>query len=307
MTSTIFCQENPLWLRYPAISPDGQTILFEFKGDIYSVPSPGGTATPLTISESYEFAPVWSHDGKSIAFASDRYGNFDVFVMPSSGGEAKRLTFHSTREIPSSFTADDKAVLFSAYRQELATNTQFPISIMSQLYSVPVSGGRISMVLPTPALDATLNSTGDKLIYHDIKGYESDWRKHHTSSVTRDVWVYDFKTKKYKQLTQFNGEDRNPVFDNDDNTFYYLSEQSGSFNVFKSSLSDPSASTALTHFTKNPVRFLTRSKNNTLCFSYDGEIYTFQPGGEPKKVSVRIGADGRQVLDKIVPVNDGFT
>ena len=148
LTSTLFCQENPLWLRYPAISPDGQTILFEFKGDIYSIPSTGGTATPLTISESYEFAPVWSHDGKSIAFASDRYGNFDVFVMPSSGGEAKRLTFHSTREIPSSFSADDKAVLFSAYRQELATNTQFPISVMSQLYNVPVSGGRVSMVLP---------------------------------------------------------------------------------------------------------------------------------------------------------------
>jgi len=307
LTSTLFCQENPLWLRYPAISPDGQTILFEFKGDIYSIPSTGGTATPLTISESYEFAPVWSHDGKSIAFASDRYGNFDIFVMPSSGGEAKRLTFHSTREIPSSFTADDKAILFSAYRQELATNTQFPVSVMSQLYSVPVSGGRVSMVLPVPALDAKLNSTGDKLIYHDIKGYESDWRKHHTSSITRDVWVYDFKTKKYKQLTQFNGEDRNPVFDNDDNTFYYLSEQSGSFNVYKSSLSDPSTSTAITHFTKNPVRFLTRSNNNTLCFSYDGEIYTLQPGGEPKKISVRIGADGRQVLDKIVPVNDGFT
>src|SRR6266699_1104594 len=129
-----FAQDPALWLRYPAISPDGQTILFEYKGDIYSVPSGGGTATPLTLSESYEFAPVWSHDGKSIAFASDRYGNFDVFVMPASGGEAKRLTFHSTREVPSSFTADDKAVLFNATRQDLVTNTQFPTSGMSELY-----------------------------------------------------------------------------------------------------------------------------------------------------------------------------
>src|SRR5688572_27522280 len=101
----------PLWLRYPAISPDGQTLLFESKGDIWSVPVSGGNAIPLTLSESYEFAPVWSHDGKSVAFASDRYGSFDVFVMPSAGGEAKRLTYHSTREVPSSFTADDKAVL----------------------------------------------------------------------------------------------------------------------------------------------------------------------------------------------------
>jgi tricorn protease len=251
--------------------------------------------------------PVWSHDGKSIAFASDRYGNFDVFVMPSTGGEAKRLTFHSTREIPSSFTVDDKSVLFSAYRQELATNVQFPVSLMSQLYSVPVTGGRVSQLLPVPALDATLNSTGDKLIYHDVKGYESPWRKHHTSSVTRDVWLYDFTTKKYRQLTQFNGEDRNPVFASNDSDFYYLSEQSGSFNVFKSSLSNPTASTALTHFTKHPVRFLTCSRGNTVCFSYNGEIYTMQPGGEPQKVPVRIAADGRATLDKIVPVNEGFT
>src|SRR5215510_11665715 len=106
-------ENPPLWLRYPAISPDGQTLLFAYKGDIWSVPAAGGNAIPLTLSESYEFAPVWSHDGKSVAFASDRYGQFDVFVMPSGGGEAKRLTNHSTREIPSSFTADDNAILFN--------------------------------------------------------------------------------------------------------------------------------------------------------------------------------------------------
>lgn len=87
LASAALGQENPLWLRYPAISPDGQTVLFCFKGDIDSVLAAGGAAVPLTLSESYEFAPVWSHDGKSIAFASDRYGNFDVFVMPSAGGK----------------------------------------------------------------------------------------------------------------------------------------------------------------------------------------------------------------------------
>src|SRR5207237_8918737 len=154
--------------------------------------------------ESYKLAPVWSHDGKSIAFASDRFGNFDVFVMPASGGESKRLTFHSTREVPSSFTADDGAILFNATRQDLSTHTQFPTSGMSELYSVPVGGGRVSQILTTPALDATVSSTGDKIIFHDYKGYESDWRKHHTSSVTRDVWVYDVPAKKYTQLTTFN-------------------------------------------------------------------------------------------------------
>src|ERR1700761_3080869 len=117
-----FAQEHPLWMRYSAISPDGSTILFSYKGDIYTVSSKGGTAVPLTISDSYEYAPVWSHDGKSIAFASDRYGNFDVFVMPATGGEARRLTYHSSGEIPSSFSGDDRRVLFSAVRQDLVTD-----------------------------------------------------------------------------------------------------------------------------------------------------------------------------------------
>ncbi len=183
LTISAFSQSEPLWLRYSVLSPDGKTILFNYKGDIYSVPSVGGTAVPLTISESYEFSPVWNKDGKSIAFASDRYGNFDVFVMPSSGGESKRLTYHSGNEIPSSFTADNQNVLFSAYRQDLVTNAQFPISLMSELYSVPVLGGKVTQVLTTPALNATLNKSGDKIIYDDIKGYENLWRKHHTSSL----------------------------------------------------------------------------------------------------------------------------
>ena len=301
------CQDNPLWMRYAAISPDGQTILFCYKGDIWSVSSAGGTAVPLTLTDSYEYSPVWSHDGKTIAFASDRNGNFDVFVMPSTGGAATRLTYSSNKEVPSSFTANDKDVIFSAYRQDIASNAQFPISLMSELYTVPVAGGKVSLLLPTPALEAIPTSTGDKMIFEDIKGYENEWRKHHTSAIARDIWVYDFNSAKYTKLTSFSGEDRNPVFDANDNNFYYLSEQSGSFNVYKSSLADPSKSTAITHFSKNPVRFLSRSKNNTLCFTYDGEIYTLQPGGEPKKVSVKINADGRSPQERITPVNDGFT
>ncbi|PWU03096.1 MAG: peptidase S41 [Bacteroidetes bacterium] len=300
-------QDNPLWMRYPAISPDGQSILFSYKGDIYKVPSVGGDAMPVTISEAYEFAPVWSHDGKWIAFASDRYGNFDVFIMPATGGESRRLTFHSGREIPSSFTADDKAILFSGNRQDVVTNVQFPIGMMSELYSVPVGGGRVTQVLTVPALDATLSSSGSKLIFHDIKGYESDWRKHHTSAVTRDIWVYDFPSKKFTKLTDFNGEDRNPVFDSNDQDYYYLSEQGGSFNIYKSSLADPTKATAVTNYTKQPVRFLTKAKDNTLCFGFDGEIYTKKPNAEPQKVKIRIAEDGRSNLERIIPVNGSAT
>ena len=304
---TTFCQENPLWLRYTAISPNGQTILFSYKGDIWAVPSAGGTAIPMTLTESYEYAPVWSHDGKKIAFASDRTGNFDIFVMAASGGEAKRLTFNSNREIPWSFTANNNDVIFTAYRQDVVTNAQFPIPLMSELYTVPVTGGKVALLLPTPALQVCPSATGDKILYEDIKGYESEWRKHHTSAIARDIWLYDFKSKKCTQLTRFSGEDRNPVFDDGNQDFYYLSEQSGSFNVFKSSITDPTKTTAITKFTKHPVRFLSRSDKNILCFTWDGEIYTLQPGGEPRKVAINVFADGRSSQEKIVPVNEGFT
>src|SRR5207237_6676213 len=185
-------------------------------------------------------------------------------------------------------------------RIDRALNAPFPTGGMSELYSVPVGGCRASMVITTPALDATVSSKGDKILFHDYKGYESDWRKHHTSAVTRDVWVYDVPSKKYTMLSTFKGEDRNPVFDSNDNDFYYLSEQGGSFNVYKSSLRSPDKYVAITHFTKNPVRFLTRAKNGTRAFSYDGELYKVMSGGEPIKVKISFVTDSSCAMTTII-------
>lgn len=302
----VSAQDPALWLRYPAISPNGETILFSYKGDIYSVPSIGGVATPLTVSESYEYEPVWSNDGKRIAFASDRYGNFDIFIIPASGGEATRLTFHSTNETPGCFTEDDQSILFSASRQDVVTNTQYPTAMMTELYSVPVTGGRVEQLISNPALDPQINNKGNLIIYHDIKGYENAWRKHHTSAVTHDIWSYSLESGEYSQLTTFNGEDRDPVFSSNDDDYYYLSEQNGSYNVYKSSLSDSETSYPITEFKNHPVRFLSISDDNTLCYSFHGEIYTQKEGGEPVKLTIQTAIDGRQNLEKIVPVGSGI-
>ena len=104
---------TPLWMRDARISPDGKEIVF-----CYKLPVQGGTATQLTTQASYEANPVWSPDGKQIAFASDRNGNFDLFIMSADGGTARRLTYHSASEIPSAFTPDGKFVLFSASIQD---------------------------------------------------------------------------------------------------------------------------------------------------------------------------------------------
>ncbi|HSK08245.1 MAG TPA: hypothetical protein VK911_01615, partial [Vicinamibacterales bacterium] len=119
-------QAAPGWLRYPAISPDGKTIVFTYRGDLYRVASAGGTAVPLTAHEAHDFMPVWSHDGTQVAFASDRHGNFDIFVIPAQGGEARRVTFHSAPEYPYTFGPDDRTILFGAARQDTAAHRGYP-------------------------------------------------------------------------------------------------------------------------------------------------------------------------------------
>ena len=300
---------NALWLRYPAISPDGKTIAFSYKGDIYKVSSSGGDAIPITLNEAYDYMPVWSHDGKWIAFASDRYGNFDVYIMPSAGGEAKRLTYNSANDYPYDFTTDDKKVLFGTNRNDVYTSARFPQrGLFQKLYEVPVTGGRSVMVLSAGSEFARFNKSGDKIIFQDRKGYEDAYRKHHTSAVTRDIWIYDAKKDDYVQVSSYEGEDREPVWGTDDNTFYYLSEKDGATqNLYKATLGGQTSLTELTKFKDNPVRFLSRATDGTLCFTNDGEIYTMKEGSEPQKLSIRVNADTRGDDDKILPINTGVT
>ena len=283
---------TPLWLRDVQISPDGTEIAFCYKGDIYKVPANGGTATQLTTQASYECSPIWSPDSKQIAFASDRNGNFDLFVMSADGGAARRLTTHSASEIPSTFTTDGNYILFSASIQDPANSALFPTSAMTELYKVPVTGGRTEQVLGTPAEMVCFDKSGKTFLYQDRKGFEDEWRKHHTSSITRDVWLYDSENGKHTNLTAHAGEDRNPVFAPDGQTVYFLSERDGStFNVYSFPISSPQSLKTVTHFKTHPVRFLSMGSNGTLCYTYDGEIYTQKQGDKPQKVKIDIIRD----------------
>lgn len=284
--------QRPLWMRYPSISPDGTAIAFTYQGDIYKVATTGGQAVRLTTNSAYDTQPVWSPDGQKIAFASDRNRmGMNLYIMNSDGGEAKLLTQHTASKVPYTFTPDGKYLLFKAHIQDDAKSSLYPGSVFSELYRVSVHGGRPERILGTPAEWVAVSADGGRLLYQNVKGYENEWRKHHTSSVTRDIVEYDLKKKTYRFVVQQDGEDRNPVYAPNGQDIYFLSERSGgSMNVYQAALSGGPAK-ALTHFQDEPVRFLSISRGGTLAFGYGGELYTLTPGERPKRVAVQIQSD----------------
>ncbi|MEM8568699.1 MAG: S41 family peptidase [Bacteroidota bacterium] len=296
-------QVNPQWARYPAISPDGSAIAFTYKGNLYRVPTIGGEATQLTFHEAHDYMAVWSKDSKTLAFASDRYGNFDIYTMDAQGGPATRLTYHSNDEKPYSFSADNSEILFGAVRLDDVKHRQYPTRVQPELYSVPAAGGRVNQVFTVPAEYVQVSSDGNQMIYHDLKGYENEFRKHHTSAIARDIWTYDLNTKAHKMITTYAGEDRHPVFGNE-GVVYYLSEKSGTFNVHKMNISNPSQDEQLTNFKLHPVRSLSIG-NGIMTFSFDGELYTLQDGEEPKKIAITIRTQQGANSDKFISINGG--
>ncbi len=295
LATTVQAQDAPLWLRHCAISPDGQTIVFSYQGDLFTVSSKGGAARQLTSNAAYDSRPVWSPDGRTIAFSSSREGSLDIYIISREGGEPKRLTTTSGNEIPLTFK-DDNTVLYQANIMPTAQSIFFPSTQFPQVYEVSVEGGRPRLYSSLTMEGLTFNAMGDAL-YFDKKGYEDEFRKHHQSPIARDIWL--IHDGKHSKLTTFAGEDRNPVWAADGQSFYYLSEQDGTNNVYLRTLQGNERQ--LTKMKHHPVRYLTAAHDGTLCFSYDGELYTLKESQEPQKLNVSIIAD-RQDHDLIQQV-----
>ena len=328
-------ESENLWIRYPAISPDGQSVAFSFRGDIWVADSKTGAARMVTSHRGYERSPVWSPDGNQIAFMADWHGNGDVFLVPAAGGQPQRLTFHSASDVPTDFSIDGKNVIFTSARQA-AHDALVGLRGMGQLYSVSIAGGRPRQVMTTDAHRANFDATGKNLVFHDYKGYEDNWRKHHTSSVTRDVWTYNLESETYTRLSGFAGEDRSPVFAPDGKTVFYLSEQvesqavgeegknlppksesnergrvipqlQSSFNVWQLNLEEPGVQTQVTQHTTHPVRFLTIAKDGTLCYGWNGGVWLKSPEGEPAQLHIEVRSHYRDNVAERSSMRSGAT
>lgn len=306
MASAASAADAPLWMRYPAISPDGQTIAFCYKGDIFTVPSTGGKATQITSNSAYDTKPVWSPDGKRIAFASSRSGAFDIYIVDKDGGAPTRVTTRTGSEMPEVFI-DNETLLYTSSVQPDRNDIQFPSGSFPQVYKVSVNGGRPELFSTLAMENLSFNPKDKTLLYTDKKGYEDTWRKHHQSSIARDIWICSADADKdFKKVTTFRGEDRNPVWCKDGKSFYYLSENDGTFNVYKATV-DNVPGKQLTKHTKHPVRFLTSSDNGKLCYGYNGEIYTLDEGKQPVKLNVSIVSDDYEKPVRVSTMSSGVS
>ena len=285
---------NSNFVRYPALNNNGSQLAFSFQGDIWSVSTNGGKATRLTIHEAYEGWPFWSNDDNSIAFSSNRYGNYDVFLMPKDGGFPKRLTYHSANDVITDFTSDDNLIF--------STNRLFQqIEWDSELSRVSINGGTPNRVLDAVGNMATQSPNGKYIAF--ARGWGRVEREKYKGSADFEIWLFNTESKQFTQITNNEVQDIYPRWAND-NTLYFVSARSGKYNIHKVGIDANGNATKevsqITNFNDNGTRYFNISKDgSTLAMEVGTDIYTMKIGsGNPQKVEIKIDSDYR--FDPIV-------
>ena len=299
--------EDETWFQAPAISPDGQSIAFAAHGDIWVVPSSGGTAVALTRDNRWDGMPVWSRDGSRIAFASDRNGDLDVFVMMSDGTNLRRLTYHDADDMPSDFSVDGTRVLFSSARAQSVNSSYYPTGALPQIYDVSIKGGTPRLVTTVPGKDARYSPDGTKIAYREEKAYENEWRQRDVSSFARDIWVYDVSAGTHTKVTDTPGGDHAPAWSPDGQSLFMQSELDGNaFNLRKVNL-ETGNSEVLTQHGPHPARETSVSRDGTVVYAYHGVVHKLAPGGTSEAVDIKVPVDRIGGDIDPIPANSGIT
>lgn len=293
---TAYAKENRLF-RFPHIQ--GNQIVFSYAGDLYTVDSAGGIARKLTSHSGYEMFPRISPDGKHIAFSGQYDGNTEVFIIPSQGGTPKRLTYTSTlsRDDPGDrmgpnnivigWTPDSKKILF---RTRQYTFNDFT----GQLMIVPAEGGEVADIPLENGGFASYSPDGKKLAYNAIFREFRTWKRY-AGGMADDIRIFDFTTKQSEKITSHPRQDIIPMWSEDGQKIYYLSDQDNVMNLYVYDLSGRN-SKQLTFYTDYDIKFPSIG-GNQIVYEYAGYIYRFDTrSGEA--VQVKISIDDDQVWSR---------
>ena len=221
----LFSQSNTYFLSNPCLTPDGQTVIFAFEGDLWKANVSDGNATRLTAMQGYETSPRVSPDGKWIAFTGRQYGNGDIFIMAVNGGDVKQITYHSSNDEVSSWSWDSKSIYFNSNRMGQVAG-----------FKVSIEGGTPQRVFGNYFFQYDHN-----LIEHPTSGeiyFNDTWessnqaqRKRYKGPFNPDIQSYNLKTKQLKKYTTWEGKDFGATIDRNGYVFFISDEENGEYNL----------------------------------------------------------------------------
>jgi tricorn protease len=267
-----------LW--QPAASKN--MVAFIYAEDLWVANKDGSYPRRITVSEGAESNPVFSPDGKTIAFTGQYDGNTDVFIVPVEGGVPKRLTWHPGPDLVRDFSPDGKKVLFASQRN-VFTNRYY------QLFTVDINSGA-EQQLPIPnAFWASYSPDGNSIAYTPLSDRFEQWKNYRGGTMTR-IWIYDTRSHNVTEIPKGkNGSnDSKPVWKG--NKVYFRSDRDGEFNIYSYDPATKSV-TAVTKFTDFPVSSLEGSTDQ-IVFSQAGWLHLYDPAtNNTSRMKIGIGAD----------------
>lgn len=270
----------------PALSPDGSEIAFVSNGRIWSVAAGGGDAHLLVAGEGTQSRPLYSPNGKRLAFVSDKAGSNDIYVLDLASGELRRLTYDDGSENLDAWSADGRWLYFTTSRDNVGG--------MGGSYRISASGGT-----PMPvALEAYRNeesaapSPDGKTLALVGEGWGStQWWRHGRAHIDESaIWLLaNDGSHRYTRITPDNARALWPMWAADGRTLYYMSDRSGTENLWQVRR-DGSTEAAITHFTDGRVLWPTISADGRrIAFERGFGIWTLDTAtGRSRPVAIRL-------------------
>lgn len=278
-----------LYARYPALSPDGKTIAFTYRGDIWSVPATGGEAVRLTLHAAEDIMPHYSPDGLWLMFSSRRFDNYDVFIMPSSGGEARQLTVHTADDFGSGWYPNSDSILF--YSERDGRSDIFKNAIIGGT-AIRLTGDHLER-----EYDGKISADGRFMLFSNGSGISRWWRRDLRTAANTDIFLQDRSNKQFTsiRLTDHPTHEIWPVLNQARNAVYFVANYDNTWSQIHKVPMDGGESVKLTSFTDDGVQWLNSTPDGSLLVFEQGfKIWTLDPAtGKTTQIPITIRTDER--------------